>query len=205
MYQKWQKGGVFIVNGIRLPSTELPFLKRFLSGWFYTLARILTGLTVVRGQADFRLWDANLLRQMHYHLARVGSLRLFASWLNVPKSDVVFEQVVQQNRSTRFSFKKNIELAVGGIVRFSNFPFQVLGGLAAIGLGVSVLYGSFVFISWLKGDLVPGWTSLVAVMMFFGCLQLLGIWVGALYLKRLIFDRDLPLYLATEQGGWVKE
>lgn len=188
----WRETGAIVVHAIRRTTKELPLLKRLPSALFYRVTAALTGLSLSTGQADFRLWDAAVVRSVADYLPHVGSLRVFAAWLPGRKAAVQYEQHVRSDRTSRFTFRKNYELAAISIVRFSHFPLQLITGIGVLGLVFSLSYGAFIAVESARGNTVPGWSSTVLTVMTMGCLQLLAIGVLANYLRRLVFARDLP-------------
>ena len=192
LVEKWRETGAIIIHAIRRTTNELPLLKRLPSTLFYRVTSALTGLSLVTGQADFRLWDAAVVRGVASYLPHVGSLRVFAAWLPGLKASVVYEQHVRADRISRFTFRKNYELAAISIIRFSHVPLQIISGLGLIGLIFSFSYGGFIAWQTMRGNTVPGWSSTVLTVMTMGCLQLLAFGVLANYFRRLVFARDLP-------------
>lgn len=172
--------------------------KRWPSAMFYRVTSWLTGLEMSPGQADFKLWDATALRSVGPYLPNIGSLRVFAAWMPGPKASVTYEQHVEPGRTSRFTFKKNYELAAISIIRFSNLPLQAITLSGALGLLFSIGYGAFVAVETVRGNTVPGWSSTVLVVMAMGCLQLIAIGTLASYLRRLVFARDLPAFVIRQ-------
>jgi polyisoprenyl-phosphate glycosyltransferase len=150
------------------------------------------------GQADFTLWDGAALRSVREYLPHVGSLRVFAAWMPGPHERVEYDQNLRQNRQSRFSFRKNYELAAISIIRFSHVPLTAITAIGILGLMFAVAYGSFVIVETAHGNTVPGWSSIVLTVMTMGCLQLISVGILASYLRRLVFARDLPLYVIRE-------
>ena len=192
LVRAWRETGAIIVHAIRRPTRQLPVFKRLPSALFYRITAALTGLRLSPGQADFRLWDAEVLRGVAGYLPHLGSLRVFAAWMPGPKASITYDQHVRSNRETRFTFRRNVELAAISIIRFSHLPLQVISGLGVVGLVFSISYGIFVAWQSAHGNTVPGWSSTVLTVMTMGCLQLLAFGVLANYLRRLVFARDLP-------------
>lgn len=198
LVEAWRETGAIVVHAIRKASKALPVTKRWPSALFYRVTSWLTGLQMSPGQADFRLWDATALRSVHAYLPNIGSLRVFAAWIPGPKTTVTYEQHVAPGRTSRFTFRKNYELAAISIIRFSNLPLKAITLAGAIGLLFSIAYGSFVAVETARGNTVPGWSSTVLVVMAMGCLQLIAIGTLASYLRRLVFARDLPPFVIRQ-------
>src|SRR5207253_1496972 len=104
----------------------------------------------------------------------------------------------RSGRRSRFTLRKNIELATISIVRFSHFPLRAITALGALGLVFAFVYGVFITVETVRGNTIPGWSSTVLTVMTMGCLQLLSIGILASYLRRLVFARDLPPYIVRE-------
>lgn len=188
----WRQTKAVVVHAIRRPARELPLLKRLPSAAFYKITSALTGLNLASGQADFRLWDAAVLRGVQPYLPHLGSLRVFAAWLPGQKAAVEYDQAVRSGRTSRFTFRKNVEFAVTSIVRFSHLPLQAITWIGVLGLAFSIVYGVFIAVETGRGHTVPGWASTVITVMAMGCLQLLAVGILASYLRRLVFAHDLP-------------
>ena len=194
----WQRTGAIVVHTVRKPARELSWLKRAPSAIFYRVTAALTGLELTAGQADFRLWDAATVRGLNQYLLHIGSLRVFAAWLPGRKASVEYDQHVRPDRHSRFTFRKNYELAAISIIRFSNIPLRAITVLGGLGLLFSAVYGAVVVAAASRGRTVPGWSSTIFTVLIFGCLQLLSIGVLASYLRRLVFSRDLPPFIIRE-------
>lgn len=198
LIRKWQNEKCMLVNTIRKEAAALGWRKRLLSKLFYQLARRLTALDLQPGQADFRLWDARLLHSLHSYLPNIGSLRVFAAWLPVRKGVVEYDQCVRPNRTSRFTFKKNWDLAVISIVRFSNVPLRSIAVMGVMGILFTFLYAMVVSVRYWMGYSFPGWTNMFLTVTFMGSLQLASLGILASYLKGLVFSKDLPLYIVDE-------
>jgi len=194
----WERSRPLVVQAVRRHSSELGWTKTWPSRAFYRMTSWLTGLQLLPGHADFRIWDADAMRSVSEHLSHIGSLRVFAAWLPGAKPTVEYDQRVRRGRVTRFTFRKNLELALISIVRFSNLPLTAITIFGLVGLGFSILYGAWVAFIAYQGRAVPGWSSTVLIVMTMGCLQLLSIGILASYLQRLVFARDLPTYIVRE-------
>jgi len=194
-----RRSGAVIVHAIRRESKALSWSKRWPSALFYRGTAALTGLRLKPGQADFKLWDATAVRRVADYLPHIGSLRVFAAWMPGRQEAVEHDQVVRADRRSRFTFRKNYDLAAISIIRFSKVPLQAITALGVLGLSFAMVYGVYITIIKARGIAVPGWSSTVLTVMTMGCLQLVSLGILASYLQRLVFARDLPLYIIREE------
>ena len=191
------KDGASIVHTSRNPDPRLSHFKNASSKFYYRMLRVLGHLDIQDGMADYKLWDGELLRSVRSYLVSCGSTRAFASWL-VPDAPVVrYDQNLVSGRASRFTLPKMISMAVGGLVRFSDFPIRL-----AFYVGLSaVLFGSGLFVfavgAYFMGKVVPGWTSIVALIVLFGGVQCFLLGIYGEYFLRNIFRANLPMFLST--------
>ncbi len=197
----WRRTGVLIVNAVRRPCRRVPLLKRLLSRAYYALLRIGTDLDIEAGQADFRLWDARLVRQLKSYWPLVSSQRVFAAWLRCPKSKIPYDQHVVAGRVSRFTFRKNADLVIASVVRYSSLPFQLVMMSGILGLAIAVTYGVYVLVQYTRGVSLAGWSSIILCVLLFNSLILLCLATLAEYLRRLVFSKDLPPFLVAPEAA----
>ena len=198
----YKQGGNIIARTSRRDSIELPFGKRLLSQCFYKLASLSTGLPIKSGQADFQIFNAELIRSIRHYLPYVGSFRMLSTWISPMAPTVYYDQHVQVGRVTRFTFRKNISFAMNSLMRFSELPMILLMALGALGVLVAVLYGSWILVAHTRGQTIQGWSSIALLVLLFGSLNLLGLATISFYMSRLQFRHSLPKFvIATHSSG----
>jgi len=192
--EHWQAGAQ-IVHTSRLPDERLSTFKRRTSSLYYSLLRKFGHLEIGNGMADYKLWDGALLRQVKSYLNTCGSTRAFASWL-APQAPVVFyRQEVVEGRISRFTLTKMLSLAVNGLVRYSDFPIRLAFyvGLAALGIGSGLFI--FAVVAHFLGLTKEGWTSIMAMVVFFGGVQCFLLGIYGEYFLRNLFRSTLPTFV----------
>ncbi len=188
-----------LVQGIRRPHKNLKLRKKVLSKIFYYFISLMTGIKLKFGQGDFCLWDAKLIRSLKPYLNSIGSLRVFAAWVPGIKSFVNYEQDFRANESSRYTFIQNWNLTLNSVVRFSNTPLRLITILGFLGVAVSIGHlGQIALSVYNHEPLQPGWTTLIVTIIFMSCLQLICLGILASYIRRLIFGKDLPLFLTRD-------
>jgi dolichol-phosphate mannosyltransferase len=196
--EHWQ-GGAQIVHTSRIPDERLSAFKRRTSSFYYSLLRKFGHLDIGNGMADYKLWDGSLLRQVKSYLNTCGSTRAFASWL-VPQAPVVFyRQEVVEGRVSRFTFVKMVSLAINGLVRYSDFPIRLAFYIGTCALGVGFLYFVFAIVAHILGKTIPGWTSIMAMVVFFGGVQCFLLGIYGEYFLRNLFRTTLPTFVVKRE------
>ncbi|MEY4700274.1 MAG: hypothetical protein RL326_461 [Pseudomonadota bacterium] len=205
LVEHWRSGAQ-IVHTSRIPDERLSVFKRQTSSLYYSLLRKFGHLDIGNGMADYKLWDGALLRQVKAYLNTCGSTRAFASWL-VPQAPVVFyRQEVIDGRVSRFTFVKMASLAVNGLVRYSDFPIRLAFYIGLSALGVGLFYFVFAVVAHFLGKTIPGWTSIMAMVVFFGGVQCFLLGIYGEYFLRNLFRTTLPTFvLKRDQASPSRE
>ena len=173
-------------------------LERWVGRLFYILLGVLS-----QERIPHQVWSRMMTRKFLDALLQFTEYHLFWSGLF---HHVGFKQVgvpVERRKTgtTSYNFARKLELALSAITSFSVSPLKmifVIGTLVSLGSFTGVLY-----LVWRhhRGDLVPGWASIVLSVLMVGgvtnlSIGLIGIYVGRIFIqskRRPIFlvDREL--------------
>ncbi len=173
------------------------WLKKFTANQFYRLMQRLGGVRLPQNTGDFRLLsrralDALLLLREHHRFMK----GLFA-WVGFPSKAVLYDRAPRHAGSSSWNYWRLWNLAVEGITGFTLMPLKIA---TYLGLGVAVFSlifgGQLVVRTLLFGNGVPGYPSLMAVVLFLGGIQLMTLGVIGEYLGRVFNEtKKRPLYL----------
>jgi len=121
---------------------------------------------------------------------------LFA-WLGFRTVTVEYVREPRAVGNSKFSGWKLWNFAIEGVTSFSLVPLKVWTYIGALGSVFALCYASFITIRTLIfGIDVPGYASLLVVMLFFGSLQLMSLGVIGEYIGRIYFEsKQRPLYI----------
>ena len=153
-----------------------------------------------RDTGDFRLISARalsaLLQMREHHRFMKG---LFA-WVGFPSKAVAYDRAARFRGNSSWSYWRLWNLAVEGITSYTVMPLKAatyVGLLVAI---LALFYGIILIIrTLLIGNSVPGYPSLMAVVLFLGGAQLVTLGVIGEYLGRVFNEtKQRPLY-------WVED
>ncbi len=189
------RAGAPLVHTLRRPHHQLSAFKRAASASYYRLLSRISGVRIQPGMADFKLWDGELLRELRPFLPSCGSTRVFAAWLAPAAPTLEYDQDVVLGRQSRFTLRKNLSMALAGLVRYSDAPLRLslwmstFAGIVAAGHSLFVLWAVY------TGRVVPGWATIVIIVAFFGALQSFAIGMLGEYLLRISFRSSLPAFV----------
>lgn len=201
--------GYDVVLGARQSERGASLFKAASRRVFYRLLAALSDTAVVGGVADFRLLSRRALgalRQMReYH----RYLRGMVNWVGFPTVVLPYQPALRLAGSSKYSLRKMTRLAVNAIFSFSLVPLYLglAAGAALFGLGF--LEAVYVGAKWILGrgeDLVPGWSSLMFMLLIMGSLlmfaiSIVGVYVGMVYQQ----VKGRPVYIVETRGGESRE
>lgn len=177
--------GIDIVYGVRRERRTDSFFKKTTAQLFYHLMSNLGG-EIVYNHADFRLMSRRAVEALMSYPERNLFLRGMVCSMGYPSAVVYYDREKRFAGESKYPFSKMLSFAVDGITSFSVRPLRyiVLLGLLFILISiVAIIYG---FLSYLEGNTIPGWTSLLVSIWFIGgmvttAIGIIGEYVGKIY------------------------
>ena len=172
----------------------------FFKKCFYSIINRLSGVSLHSDASDFRTFRRSvrdsLLQLAEYHRFSKG---IFA-WVGYSTQFIPYTACERHAGTTKWSFRKLMNYAIEGIVGFSTSPLRIatyLGTFTAIG---AILYSIVVIVQKLMGGIViPGYATLIVLLLFFSSMQLFCIGIIGEYVGRTFEQtKDRPIYIAKE-------
>ena len=196
MLQKWREG-YDVVYGVRRSRNEDSLAKRVTADGFYRVFNSLTSIPVPANTGDFRLMDRRVADRLRELPERTRFMKGLFSWLGYRSAAVYYDRPGREQGQTSWSYWKLWNFALDGLTSFSTMPLRVW---TYVGLTVSLLsfiYASFlVFRTLIIGIDLPGYASLMVVILFLGGIQLISLGVLGEYLGRVFIEvKQRPIYL----------
>jgi len=186
--------GYDIVYGVRSDrSTDTP-TKKFFANSFYQLM-LFMGVKIIPSHGDFRMMTQRAVKELLRYQERSLFLRGLIPQLGYKTIAVYYSRKKREAGRSKYPFRKSLSLAVDGMVSFSSKPLRLISYM-----GIILALGSFLGLviilhGYMSGKMVPGWTSLMVVMMVIGGTQLIGLGIVGEYLGRTYKEvKGRPLY-----------
>lgn len=162
---------------------------------------------VLENASDFRVFtgDVNqaILSMPEYHRFSKGIF----SWVGFHTYPYPYEPSERMSGSTKWSFKSLMRYAIEGILSFSTKPLHLITCLGMVCSGLALIYAIGVIVKTLvMGVDVPGYASIVALILLFGSVQLLAIGVIGEYLARMYEQgKQRPVYIVKKRLNQMRE
>ena len=199
---RWEEG-YDVVYGVRARRDKDGWLKRFTAGAFYRVFQLVseTGLPPA---GDFRLMDRSVVEVLRAMPERNRFMKGLFAWVGFRQIGEPYERPERAAGVSRWRYWKLWNFALDGLTSFTTVPLRIwtyLGGAAA---AVAFLYALFLVAhTLLRGRDVPGYPSLmIVVLMSFG-IQMIAIGVLGEYIGRIYEEsKGRPLYVARRRYGF---
>lgn len=182
--EEWQ-AGYDVVYGQRTERRGETAMKRYTAGAFYRLMGILGDVDIPRNVGDFRLLSRRAVDALNALPERRRYMKGLYTWIGFPQKAVPYVREARAAGETKWSYWRLWNFALEGITSFSAAPLKMATYLGLLTSSVSLLYGLYFLIrTLLFGNPVPGYPSLIIVVLFLGGVQLICLGIIGEYLAR---------------------
>jgi glycosyltransferase involved in cell wall biosynthesis len=122
------------------------------------------------------------------------------AWVGFPSCAVPYDRAPRHAGATKWSYWKLWNFALEGITSFTVMPLKIATYLGLLVALLAVIYAAEVVVKKLLfGNSVPGYPSLMTVVLFLGGVQLVTLGVIGEYLGRVFNEtKQRPLYLVEQ-------
>ena len=194
----WRSGSAHIVAAQKKLGA-VTLASRFNTYTFNRLMYALTGLDLANA-SDYRLLDRAVVDTLLSFPEKVRFFRGMTAWTGFTTKQVEFEVAPRIAGTSQWSAGQLTRLAIVAITGYSSKPLGMIFWLGMFGMVAALLLFIQALYSWFSGTAVSGWSSLTAVILFFGSANLLGVGVLGAYLAQ-IFDeiKKRPEYILLEK------
>ena len=203
MVQLW-KDGAEVVLAKRVDRSSDSFMKRKTASLFYRLHnKLSTSMRIPENVGDFRLMDRIVVDALKQLPERQRFMKGLFAWVGFKSVTVEYSRSSRSAGETKFSGWRLWNFALEGITSFSLVPLKIWTYLGLFGAFLAFLYASFIIIRTLIfGIVLPGYASLLVVVLFFGSLQLISLGILGEYIGRIYFEtKNRPLYIVRKRYG----
>lgn len=204
MVDKFHEGND-IVYGVRNDRKKDSFFKRTTAQVFYKSLAAL-GVKTIYNHADYRLMSKRALEHFSQFEEVNLYLRGMVPLIGYRTECVYYERKERIAGESKYPFKKMFALAWNGITSFSVKPINYISFIGGIIIFMCILAAVYAFVSYCRGNVVPGWTSLILSIWLLGGLQLfaiglIGQYVGKIYMEVKHRPRyNIESYLSHKQN-----
>ncbi len=202
MVARWREGYEVVYARRRSRRGETWF-KLATAGLFYRFINRFSEVPIPDNCGDYRLLDRKVVDVVRAMPERVRFNKGLFAWAGFRQTTIEFDRDPRLAGQTSWNYVKLWRLAIDGITSFSAFPLKVWTYVGVVVAFLSFVYGTVLILRTIVlGVDVPGYASLIVIVLFLGGSNLIGIGVLGEYIGR-IFDevKRRPLYVLRDVHG----
>ncbi len=175
-------------------------LISWIKSCFYKVINRISEVDFINGASDFRLMRRTMvnaiLSMTEYHRFSKGIF----GWVGFNTHYIPYEAAERTSGETKWKTKRLFKYAIEGIIAFSTAPLRLSTYIGFTSSVVSVLYLIFVIIQKLIWGIdVPGYATIVVLVLLLGGLQLFCLGVLGEYMSKMYIQaKNRPVYIIKE-------
>ena len=149
------------------------------------------------GGFDFYLMDSYVRDKLLSISEKNCQPQISLLWLGVPTQFVGYTRKKRDIGKSGWTLSKKVKLFIDIFTTYSYMPLRVMSVIGCISAFLAFIYGAYLVIRAIAAPItVPGWTTIVVLLILFSGLILLSLGILGEYLWR-IFDevKKKPMYL----------
>lgn len=199
MLTAWREGAEVVTMKRRHREGE-SWAKRSSAHMFYRILQRLASFNIPEDTGDFRLMSRIAVDAINSLPERNRYMKGLFAWVGFTTTVIEYDRAPRAAGQTKWGYLGLFRLAFEGITSFSIAPLRWAIAIGLIAAASGGAFGLWTIIKTLVlGNDAPGYPSLIAVITFFGGLQLLFTGIVGEYVGKTYFEsKQRPLYLIQE-------
>lgn len=187
--------GSQIVYGVRKSRKKDSVFKKTTAIMFYKMMKAM-GVELVYNHADYRLMSKRAVKELMNYKEVNLFLRGIIPLIGFKSSVVEYDRGSRFAGKSKYPLRKMIYFAIDGLTSTSVRPIRIITMFGFLTVLFSIIYALYVVVGHVAGGTVPGWTTSVLLICFFGgaqimCIGIVGEYVGKIYLE----TKERPRYV----------
>ena len=195
----WRQG-YDVVLAKRANRQDESALKRFCSLIFYKLNNKISEIEIPQNVGDCRLFTKKVLNAINSLPENQRFMKGIFAWVGFNSITIEYKRPQRIAGSSKFNGWKLWNFALQGITGFGTLPLRIWTYIGFIVSFFAFIYASFLILRTLiMGIDLPGYASLVVIILFLGGLQLIGIGILGEYVGRIYMEsKRRPPFIIDE-------
>jgi glycosyltransferase involved in cell wall biosynthesis len=201
MVEKW-RDGCDVVYGQRTRRPGESRFKLWTARAFYRLVNRLSDIDLPLDAGDFRLLDRRVVDVLKEIREENRYVRGLVAWVGFNQCALSYERDVRFAGETKYPLRKMLRFAADGISSFSEKPLRLAAQAGVLVTAVAFAAALFIAVGKITNpsSSLPGYASLMTVLLLLTGVQLLTIGILGQYLGRTYREaKRRPLYIVAER------
>jgi len=199
MIAQWHSG-YDVVYATRKARHGESAAKKLTANWFYNIINVMSQIDIPKDTGDYRLMSRKAYQAVNQLRENNRFMKGLFAWVGYKQKQLYFEREPRAAGETKWNYPKLWRFALDGITSFSYLPLRFATWIGMTVACFAFIYGAVIIVKTLMmGADVPGYPSLMVVMLFLGGIQLMALGIIGEYLGRMFSEsKNRPLYLVDE-------
>ena len=183
------------------------WLKKFTSKMYYKILQKTTKIEIQKDTGDFRLLDKRCVNALKKLREAERNTKSMFSWIGYNKKEVLFDRDPRVAGTTKWNYKKLIDLAIDGITSFTTSPLRISTYLSIPTFLALVVYFVYVIVKCVTQHVaIQAFQAIILLVLFFAGIQIMLFGIMGEYLGRIFNEtKNRPLYFIKEYNGIREE
>lgn len=196
MLKNWMEG-YDIVYATMVSRVGENVIKRAAKHAYYRLVRSISSVNIPENAGDYRLLSRRAVDSVKQLKEKHRFMKGLFSWIGYPQISIPYQPDRRHAGQTKWSFLDLWNLAIEGITSFTIVPLKIATYIGILTAFVAFAYAVYIIFKKLMfGEPVPGYPSLMVMILFLGGIQLITIGIIGEYLGRVFIEtKQRPLYI----------
>lgn len=197
----YREKGYDVVVAKRVDRSNDSISKKITAQLFYKFHNKISQTKIPDNVGDYRLITRKVLNAMQQLRENQRFMKGIFAWVGFRTATVEYKRDNRKAGKTSFNGWKLWNFALDGITSFSNIPLRIWLYIGTFISFLTFLYASFIIVRTLIWGIdVPGYASLLTVILFLGGIQLVGIGALGEYIGRIYMEsKRRPLYIVEDE------
>ncbi|MDO5414031.1 MAG: glycosyltransferase family 2 protein [Bacillota bacterium] len=200
MIRKIEETGCDSCAARRVTRKGEPRVRSIFARAFYKIMNRYSDIEIIDGAVDFRLMNRKMIKAIVSMPENQRFSKGIFAWVGFHTEWIEFENVERISGESKWSVWGLTKYAIAGFIDFAASPLKaigVFGGLTTLGSAIYLIIE--ILKTLIVGKDVPGYASIICLILFFGglvtaVLSIMGEYIGRMYME----TKGRPIYIEKE-------
>ena len=199
LIDEWQNGYDVVYAKRTLRNGE-SLLKKTTAHFFHRIIQHVGNFSIPEDTGDFRILSRRAVNALNTFKEHHRFMKGLFAWIGFKQKAVYYKRDSRRAGKSKWSYWRLWNFALDGITSFTIAPLKIstyigtITALSAFGYGIYMMIDTL-----LHGNEVPGYPSLIVIILILGGVQLVAIGILGEYLGRIFNEtKQRPLYFINE-------
>jgi len=201
-FQAMDKGDCDIAVGKRTGRDD-PFCSKWSANFFWLIYKKLVQPDMPSGGIDSVCFNEKVRDAILALKESNTSLPGQLIWLGFRRKEIPYKRKARKIGKSSWTFLRKVRYMLDSIFSFTDLPITCIIVLGCLGLLVSMALALNALAAWYLGNTIPGYTTLILLLLFLFSLVLISLGIIGNYIWRAYENtKNRPMYILMQQESF---